>query len=538
MGKILISFTEKKDFSETEEFLKFLEFWDRSVMWVQLIDPADRADFRLFIASKYHGVTDASRIIVERILDAIPVSHRTISGTQLLLQCFPKGAELRFEKKIEKLAKELTRIVGVVQNYMKYAELDKDVMSQQRFFLLYLKKKNNYELYNAATRKFKDELDEQPFKFERALNHWWVLDQEYYNPNNPLTENNTASLLKLVSALETVSQLYYLRYYLEAISHNVKLKDAELDLLKAKIEPMLSYSETQEELVQLYVLAINMTRHNDLTAYGKFEALYNKYHLLLEKTDHLYMIKSMVNLLYRNFSVNGDGEVGKLTFQWMLKAWTFGLYENEGSINDGDYLNFLVVALFLGEKEKLAEFREKYDPLLDASVVKEVQTICDARLLFEDRQYNESLSVLNPVFPIGSTFDPKYDLRVRALRIMIYLEMLWNREELDPQNYPPKIHENSSVELNDLLDSSTTSLKQYCWRMKKKEFDRLVLSGNQRFSIIVSYFLEYAMIGPGNAGEKEKARLKRKIANALKKDRPLTYRIWLNKRFRLLDDNE
>lgn len=538
MGKILISFTEKKDFSETEEFLKFLEFWDRAVMWVQLIDPADRADFRLFTASKYHGLTDASRIIVERILDAIPVSQRTISGTQLLLQCFPKGAQLKFEKKIEKLTKELTRIVGVVQNYMKYAELDKDVISQQRFFLLYLKKKNNYELYNAATRKFKEQLNEQPFNFERALNRWWILDQQYYNPNNPLTENNNASLLELVSALETVNQLYYLRYYLEAISHNVKLKDAELELLKTKIKPMLSYSETQEELVKLYVLAINMTLLNDLAAYDKFEALYDIYHLLLEKTDHLYMIKSMVNLLYRNFSTNGDGEVGKLTFQWMLKAWTFGLYENEGSINDGDYLNFLVVALFLGEKEKLAEFREKYDPLLDASVVKEVQTISDARLLFEDRKYNESLSTLNLVFPIGSTFDPKYDLRVRALRIMIYLEMLWNREELDPKNYPPRTHENSSVELNDLLDSSIASLKQYCWRMKKKKFDQLVLFGNRRFAVIVSYFLEYAMIGPGNVGETEKARLRGRIDRALKRDSPLTYRIWLSKRFRLLDDKE
>lgn len=114
--------------------------------------------------------------------------------------------------------------------------------------------------------------------------------------------------------------------------------------------------------------------------------------------------------------------------------------------------------------------------------------------------------------------------------------MLWNREELDPKNYPPRIHQNSSVELNDLVDSSTASLKQYCWRMKKKKFDQLVLFGNRRFAGIVSHFSEYAMIGPGNAGEIEKARLRRRIGRALKRDSPLTYRIWLNKRFRLLDD--
>lgn len=529
MREIEIGFTERRLFPKSSEYPKFLESWKRMLAWVGLIDQKDWSDFKSFIEVKYNKVSDRSQRILNRLLEAIPEENRIISGTLLHKQCFPQHAEASFDEKLKQFSKELDQVILVVQNYLRHLELRQDTKMQQKLLLNSLKHKNNYELFQEETLKYGKILEDEPLTLMQAKDKWELKQQHYYHPSTQHTDYQASTFIEAIYTYETFHQLICLGYYLEALSRNIKLKNQDLDLLKSKAEPILEHAEKLPKLVQLYALVIRMTQSNSLDEYEKFKELYDSHHQQLAESDHFVIVKAVTNLLYRIFSVEGKVEIAELFFDWLKKAWDYRLYEHNGSIGDGDYLNFMLVAFFLNKYEQFKAFQKIYDPFLDPGIAETVKAFCNARLHFEKAEYNQALKLINDHFPLGSAINPKYDIRVKALRAMIYCEMLFKDQVLDPSNYPIKNGNPQKVDIDDLFHNSLNALRQYCSRLKNHGLDESLLIGNQRFANITGFLGEYALAETHPDVQTKRQQLRKEIEELMQKKGPLAYRTWLKK---------
>lgn len=160
MREVEISFVERRLLPKSSEYSKFLESWKRMLAWVGLIDQKDWSDFKSFIEIKYNKVSNRSQIILTRVLEAIPVADRVISGTHLHKQCFPKHEGASLDEKLKQFRKELDHTILAVQTYLQHLELRRDTKTQQKLLLNSLNRKNNYELFKEVVDKFEEVLEE------------------------------------------------------------------------------------------------------------------------------------------------------------------------------------------------------------------------------------------------------------------------------------------------------------------------------------------------------------------------------------------
>lgn len=535
MGKIEIKFAEKNFLQICQEYPKFKVGWEQMLTWIPLVDQTDWSDLKHFADGKYSGGSKKSKLILERVLEAFPDDGRRINGDHLIRQSYPKLEKGSFDEKIKKITEELQGVVSIIQNYLAYRELT-DQKEKQKLLLKSLKRKNNYELFREAREKFNKLLGEAPLDLMQSHDQWFLHHLHYNHPGTGDTGYAAAIFMDTVYAFETFSQLTYLSYYLEALHLNIKLQTPEQLFIKIKAELILNHPGELPELVQLYILNIKMTLSHQLDEYAKFERLYEKHHQKLETSTHFNIVGSMSNIFYSLFNKTGDEKMAEEAFNWMMKAWHFRLYEHQGSINDGSYLNFMILACFFKQYELFTQFQQAHDHLLDPSIAKDLKAFCEARLHFEQSQYNQSLALLNEHFPLGlTTMDLKYGLRVKGLRVMIYFEMLYKHIPIEVFGNPPKNSKTEEQELDDLLINSMNALKQYCVRLKKLQFDEQVLIGNRRFIQIVGLFLEYLLAELRVDVTEKRQQLGAEIQVLMQESRPLAYRLWLGKMLTLIE---
>lgn len=530
MREVEISFADRRLFPKSSEYPKFLESWKRMLAWVGLIDQKDWSDFKSFIEIKYNKVSNRSQIILNRILEAIPVADRVISGTNLHKQCFPKHEEASFDEKLKQFRKELDHTVLAVQTYLQHLELRRDTKTQQKLLLNSLNRKNNYELFKEVVDKFEEVLEGEPLNLMQSKDKWELQHLKHNHPSTRTTNHVASALMDTINAFEKFTQLSYLNYYIESLHLNVKLKNEDQRFIESKAEPILNHPGELADFVQLYVLSTKMAQSNQLDEYAEFEKLYKEQHQKLEVTAHLNIVKSMFNLFFNKFSTTGDEKMAEQAFNWMKQAWDLQLYEQQGSINDAEYINFMILTYFLKREELFTQFKKQYEHLLDPGVAEDVKAFCNIRHHFEKSKYNAALTLLKAHFPLGSTtIDPKYDIRVKGLRVMIYLEMLSRDEALDADN--EQFRAGEKLDVYDLLINSMNALRQYCSRMRKNLLDERLLIGNQRFVNIVGLFGEYELAKTMADGGSERQKLLKEIQDAMDESRPLAYRLWLKKTF-------
>ncbi len=412
---------------------------------------------------------------------------------------------------LSKLIQQFKTLLELIEQFIVYTHVLNDKQAYQKALLKSLKERNNHGLFLKAAADLRTSLNRTTLTLMVAADKWWLEHQCYYDKYADQT-NGSNTFEQNISSFDTFFELTTLSNYLEMFNRNVPDNDM-IKKFDYAFEAISSGDNSKDPIVvKLYVKMINILKTKNVIPnlhYPDFKVSFYKAEYELAKSDLLALSKTCANYISGLYYQLGTIWLDEL-FEWLMYLYQKGLYAYEGSISDGEYLNFFLVAQALGKYEVLEQFEETHSKLLDNSVKDQVLSLCRSYTLQREHKINEAWDLLEKTFPLNYKTQLKYDLRIKELRAMLsYENFLLDQKDEDYKEGVVKTMDN---------------LKKYFQRLIEGEhLSEEHTSPHINFRWVVSKLYYYQK----KTDEKEKAAILEEILNLLNSNAPLSNRLWI-----------
>lgn len=455
---------------------------------LKCLSKKEQRELRKWLASPAHNQREDVPALYEYLITGDHLDNeKSLQKEKLFNKIFPKDAfdDARFRQTVHFLTKAL-------EEFLIVGELTEDEVRARIALASVFRRRKQDKPLQKALKNAQDALHANPNRNDRYFRNDYLLQLEFYTSMEDKQRTTQMNLQEVSDALETNFIIEKLRQTCRMVSHEAVYKAGyDTGLLEAVLQHVEKGAGLQIPAVATYYYIYRAITQKENTEF------FDRLKAQIQQHSHIFPHSELreIYLHALNYCI-GRMNAGVQPFvREAFELYRRGfeekiLIENE-MVSRWTYLNVVLIAIRLKEFKWAGTFIENYKQFLEHRYRDNFVHYCQARLLYEQKNYNAAMRLLVQV----ESDDILINLNAKSM----LLKMFYEEEELDA--------------LESLLESMRTYLQ-------RKD---VIGYHKANYQNIIRFTKKLIRVTPHS--KEEKTKLRQEIQNA----NPLTEKEWLLK---------
>lgn len=460
---------------------------------LKCLSKKEERDFRKWLASPAHNQREDVVFLFEYLMTADHLENeKFLRKEKVYAKIFPGESldDAKFRQTVHFLTK-------AVEDFLIVQELLDDQVHADIVLSSVFRRRKLDKPLQKALKQAQDSLHKHPHRNENFYRNDYLLQLELYTSMEGKQRTTQMNLQEVSNALEIHFMIEKLHQSCRMLSHQAVYKAGyDTGLLEAVLERVEQHGLLQVPAIAIYYYIYRAnTQKAEIRYFEQLKVQIQEHGIKFPHSELREIYLMALNYCIGRMNA-GEAPFVREAFELYRQGFESGILIENDIVSRWTYLNVVLIALRLKEFTWAGSFIENYKQFLEPRYRDNFVHYCQARLLYEKKDYKSAMRLL-----IQVEYD---DMLINLNAKSMLLKMFYEEEELDA--------------LESLLESTRTYLQ-------RKE---VIGYHKANYQNMIRFTKKLLRVTPRNTDQKNKLRKEIQQAN------PLTEKEWLLQQLELV----